>query len=78
LIIVNFSKTQQFNTHVKIPPEALSHIGMSASSIVKFRVLLGGEYEGIIEPSRLYKEGDRYSGIPLTLNPKSVKILELS
>lgn len=78
LVIVNFSKEQLFNVYVKIPPEALAHIGFKRLTALHFQTVFGGKEEGKLLHSGLYEEGNRFSGIPFSIHPKSVKILELS
>lgn len=78
LIVVNFSKTGAAQLHLRIPPDALHHIGLGDAAVIRFKTVLGGEEEVVMPVRDVFTEGDRYSGLPLQVPAKGIKVIHLS
>ena len=77
LILVNFNRTSAYDLHLRIPAEALRHIGLSGKKEIHYKGLLNTTIEGAITPSKLYVEHDRFSGLPLRLEPNSAYVISM-
>jgi hypothetical protein len=55
----------------------LRHIGLSGKKEIHYKGLLNTNMEGSITPSKLYMEHDRFSGIPLRLEPNSAYVISM-
>lgn len=77
LIVVNFSKTESYRAHIRIPSDALKHLGLSKSVKLTFTDILYSKFEQSIPVAGLFIEGDRLSGLPLTIAPLGAYVLRI-
>ncbi len=77
VIVVNFNKTQSYKAHIRIPPEALQHCGIGKKEVLVFTDLLDEGISVAVEREKLYRQGDRFSGLMLDLKPLGAFILKI-
>lgn len=77
LIVVNFNPSSPYTVHVKIPDDALMNIGLSGKKSIRYKILNNEPLAGEIKTDKLHVQENRFSGIPLQLDPMSAKVVEL-
>jgi len=77
LVVVNFNKETAYQTHIRIPKDALKCAGIVSKKNLIFTSVLGGEELGNMSAEALYEEKNRYSGLKLKLIPNSAYIIRI-
>jgi GTPase SAR1 family protein len=78
LIVVNFNQTETYNFSVKIPYEALSLMDLENKEELSFVSVFDKKLKFKIASAKLNIVNDRFSGLPIVLEPKSGLILRIN
>jgi glycosidase len=77
LVVVNFNKETTYDTHIRIPMDALTCMGLDIKKKINFTSVLGKEVIGNLTAGELYEKGNRFSGLKLKLIPNSAYIITI-